>query len=110
MEKEYEELLKLCEVMIKERYAPCGLENEVKQRIKDILQELEKRRKIAQAKGREIGNHRLIFDDLLRATNQAEANSKRFGKPLCYYLKKSFLKAPTEEGGLGYWFLTFRNI
>ena len=109
MEKEYEELLKRCEVIIKEEYAPCGLENEVKQRIKDILQELEKRKRIAQAKGRDIGGHKLIFSDLLRAVNQAKADSKRFRKPLCYYLKKGFEKAPTEKGGLGYWFLSFRN-
>ncbi len=110
MEKEYEELLKLCEVIIKEEYAPCGLENEIKQRIKDILQELEKRKKIARAKGREIGDHRLIFYDLLRAVGQAKTNLERFGKPLCYYLKKGLEKAPTERGGLGYWFLSFRNI
>ena len=109
MGKEYEELLKLCEVIIEEEYKPCGLENEVKQRIKDILQELERRKRVAQAEGGEIGGHRLIYYDLLRAVGQAKRNSEKYGKPICYYLRRGLERLPTEKGGLGYWFLSFRN-
>ncbi len=76
--KEYEELLEICKTIIEERFVPCGLKNAVEKRIFELFQEWKKRKSEAERKGKTIGGLKVIFKDLLRAVNKAEADSKRF--------------------------------
>jgi len=71
MQENYEKVLNLCKVMIERDYAPCGLEEDVKKRLLELTQELERR-------GRRGFN--IISVDVFRAVNQAESYEKRFKK------------------------------
>ena len=110
MEKEsYKTVLELCKVVIARDYAPCGLENDVKKRLRELILEWEKRKKKADKEGRKIGGVGIIFKDIYRAVRQAESNTKRYRKSKCYYLERG-LRIPLDKpGGLGYWSLKMRE-
>jgi len=97
MQENYEKVLNLCKVMIEQDYAPCGLEEDVKKRLLELTQELERR-------GRRGFN--IISVDVFRAVNQAESYEKRFKKRTkCEYLKRGLQIPFNKPGGLGYWTL-----
>ena len=107
MNENYGKILELCKVMIERDYAPCSLEDDIKKRLLDLTLDWERRKEKASKKGKAIGGLHLIFDDVLRAVNQAEQNEKRFGKPRCYYLRRGLEIQPSQHGGLGYWSFSF---
>lgn len=109
METNYVHILELCEVVIQQEYAPCGLENAIKKRLLDLTHEWEKRKRKADEQGKAIDGLHLIARDVFRAVGKAEANEKRFGKPRCLYLKRGLEIPPSQKGGLGYWFLAMRD-
>lgn len=109
MEKEsYKTILELCKVVIARDYAPCGLEDDVKKRLRELNLEWEKRRKKANEEGKKIRGVGIIFKDIYRAVRQAESNAKRHGKSKCYYLERSLRIPLDKHGGLGYWSLKMR--
>ena len=62
---------------------------------------------MAEKEGRTIGGLQLIYYDLLRLVNMAEANSKRYGKDKYEYLMRALSLPPTVKSGLGYWTIVF---
>lgn len=97
------ELMKICEVVIERDFAPCGLRDQVTERIKELFAEWQRRYEQAIREGRTIGDVKVIFLDLLRLVELARANSERYGKPFCEYLKRALEKPYHEKGGLGYY-------
>ncbi|RLG02529.1 MAG: hypothetical protein DRN61_06320 [Thaumarchaeota archaeon] len=97
------ELLEICKVVIERDFAPCGLREEVIERVKELFAEWKRKREKAAREGRTIGGVKVIFYDLLRLVEMARANSERHGKPFCEYLSRALKKSYHEKGGLGYY-------
>jgi len=104
-DENYKKVLEECANIIKQDYAPCGLEADVKKRLLDLTQEWERRKENANKDGRRIGELETIFIDLFRAVNQAESNAKRFEKSKCEYLRNGLRTPFSKSGGLGFWTL-----
>jgi len=98
----YEKILEICKGYIKE-FEACGLGEEVRKRILELVQEWERRKNEADKKGKQIGGLQVIFMDLERAFWKAKADSKKSGKSMCEYFEKGLSIPFYKKGGLGYW-------
>jgi hypothetical protein len=100
--KAYEKVLELCEVIIKEDFKPCGLHEELKRQLLDLVLEWEK--KCGQPFTKESG----AFDAVYRITMEAISLSERFHKgdqkQKCIYLKEKL-----EKREIQHWFWTFHS-
>lgn len=97
------ELLEICKVVIERDFAPCGLREQAIERIKELFAEWQRRCERAVREGRAIGGVKVVFFDLLRLVELARANSERYGRPFCKYLRRALEKPYHEKGGLGYY-------
>lgn len=100
MQENYRKVLNLCKVVIEQHYTPCGLEKEIKKRLLELTQELERRGK---------GGFNIIFKDVLRAVYLARSNAEKGKKTECEYLKRGLQIPFDKPGGLGYWTLSMRG-
>ena len=78
------ELLEICKVVIERDFAPCGLREQVVERVKELFAEWQRRYERVVREGRTIGGVKVIFFDLLRLVELARANSKSLFVPLSY--------------------------
>lgn len=101
MNENYKKILELCKVVIDRDYAPCGLKEEVERRLLELTLEWERRKEKADKEGKEIGGLSVILYDLLRATERAESDERRFGKHKCRYLRRGLQLQLGEQGALG---------
>jgi hypothetical protein len=102
----YEKILEISKYCINE-FEACGLGEEVRKRILELVQEWEKRKSEADKEGKQIGGLTVIFWDLERAVNKAKADSKKSGKSVCEYFERSLSIPYDQKGGLGYWSTRF---
>jgi len=103
MNKDLEELLEECRVIINRDFAPCGLKEDVEKRIHELYEEWKEAKAKADREGKTIGGLKVIFSDLLRAVRFAKEQARKSGKTECYYLRKWLEIPPTSKGGLGYY-------
>lgn len=100
--KSYEKTLELCKVIIEEHFKPCGLDQDVKKQLFDLILEWE--RKCRQPFTYENG----AFNCVYRITREAMSLTERFhkGEPKqeCDYLSDKL-----EKGELRHWFWKFHK-
>lgn len=110
MNENFHYILKMCSHLIEKEFTPCGLEDDVKERLHELTLRWERNKEKASQEGRQVGGLQTLFTDLLRAVGKARADERRFQKRTkCQYLKK-WLETPIgEQGALGNWFLSMRR-
>ena len=97
------ELLANCRKIIESYFTPCGLADQATQRIRELFNEWIRRYEISAREGRTIGSFMVIFYDLLRLVRLAQANSERYNRPYCEYLRRALERSYHERGGFGYY-------
>jgi len=102
----YEKILEISKYYIEE-FEACGLGEEIRKRILELVQEWERRKSEADKKGKQIGGLKVIFRELEKVVYEAEANSKKSGKSVCEYFERSLSIPYYKKGGLGYWSTRF---
>jgi len=106
LNSEFENLLNICRNIIETDFAPCGLEEKVINRIRELFLEWKRRKSQAELENRSIGGLNVVFYDLRRLVKKARSDSMRFGKPFCEYLEDALSKPYYVKGGLGYYSLS----
>jgi len=89
MNENYANVLELCRRIIESNFRPCGLEEDIKNRIYELTLQWKRDKEKAEREGREIGGLSMIFKGLLKSWRQAEGLAKRWQKDVCYYLRMS---------------------
>lgn len=105
MDENYEKVLKLCDVMIKEDFGPCGLDQEIRKQLLELVLEWEKRKQDSESKG-DIGGLQWLCSCIRKVVGEAFERSGGYSKGdpklRCHYLKKAL-----EKGEIGNCFRTW---
>ena len=85
----YNKVIQECEQVIELDFKPCGLEDDIKKRLCDLIVIWKYKKMASNEKGVVIGGTRVIFSGLLRVVELARHLSKRYDKDMCYYLERA---------------------
>jgi len=104
----FQYVLKISRYLIENEYKPCGLEEDLKERLYELILIWERLKEKASSEGRQIGGLKVLFFDLNRAIEKARADERRFQKKTkCEYLKKGLETPICNPGAFGNYFLSF---